>query len=326
MLKKNLIIWLIISFLFSIWSWFWYNYYKIKNEKPIIAKIDIENWKDSKIIKNNWNNKKDDSKELKKWKKYILLSWLPLSAKIQSTLIVLYDIEDKTFNYFPFNYYVDKYKDKKDTGLWYLEGEEILDFFKNKWLNVIDFIEFDKDIVYKLFIENMNNDDEKYIINYITKDWEKKSIPIPSKEWFFELLAKMNTSNFQNLENLQHQFILLLKDKGFLKEYIDWNIENTNLYQQWKLLSLTEKNFPKKLINGKTLSVDENYDYLNALINWTVSDYIIKRKKEIKEIKEIKEDPIIKKKKTLKEKIAELKSKKKKSLKEKLLEQRNKNK
>ena len=136
----------------------------------------------------------------------------------------------------------------------------------------------------------------------------------------------MNTSNFQNLENLQHQFILLLKDKGFLKEYIDWNIENTNLYQQWKLLSLTEKNFPKKLINGKTLSVDENYDYLNALINWTVSDYIIKRKKEIKEIKEIKEDPIIKKKKTLKEKIAELKSKKKKSLKEKLLEQRNKNK
>jgi len=42
-----------------------------------------------------------------------------------------------------------------------------MDYFRKNNLNIIDFIEFDKDTVFQLFIENMNVDDEKYIINIV---------------------------------------------------------------------------------------------------------------------------------------------------------------
>ena len=323
--KKTLII-TIVLFLFSLSLWFWFNY-KISsspNEKQIVK---VTNPTKTGSIEENLE--KDEEKIIDKRDKYILLSWLPRTAIIKNTLIALYNIEDKTLNYFPYNYHISKYKEKTDTSLGYLSWEEIMDYFRKNNLNIIDFIEFDKDTVFQLFIENMNVDDEKYIINIVYENWDKKKIIIPSKEWFYQLLAKEHLSNFQNLENLQHQFLLLLKNKNFLDEYITWEISNKSLYQKNKMLSISEKHFETKFINSKNLSFDENNEYLKALANDTISEYVKENKIKIDKIlNEKKEQDKIDnkktKKKTLKEKIAELKEKRKKtlSLKEKILEQR----
>jgi len=95
------------------------------------------------------------------------------------------------------------------------------------------------------------------------------------------------------------------------------------------MLSISEKHFETKFINSKNLSFDENNEYLKALANDTISEYVKENKIKIDKIlNEKKEQDKIDnkktKKKTLKEKIAELKEKRKKtlSLKEKILEQR----
>ena len=321
-LNKDFLVITILLFLFSLSFWFWFNYKILSSstDEKQIAKVtsSTKTWS----IEENWE--KNEVKINDKRDKYVLLSWLPGSPVIKNTLIVLYNIEDKTFNYFPYDYHIAKYKEKTDTSLGYLTWEEIMDYFIKNNLNIIDFIEFDRDIVFQLFIENMNVDDEKYIINIVYENWDKKKIIIPSKEWFYQLLAKEHLSNFQNLENLQHQFLLLLKNKNFLDEYITWEISNKSLYQKNKMLSISEKNFEKKYINRKNLSFDENNEYLKALANDAISKYVEENKIKNDEIKQNKIDNEIPEKKTLKEKISELKAKKKEtlSLKEKILEQR----
>lgn len=281
-IDKKIISWIILTMLLWIWVWFWYKTYENKN---------INNW--APIISSNTSTWEIENEETWTWninenikneKEFVLIYWLPGSAIMQNLLISLYDIESWEMTYFPYSYYVDEIWSKKDTALAYLSWDEIKDFFISKWVNVKDYIELDRDIIFNLFVSTMNNPEDEYLIKFKTLDGNEKEFPIKTKEMLYKIASTDNLSNFANLENVQNSILYLLRNNEFFNEYL-WEKFNWELYN-WNLSSLTEKiNYlDKKIISMKSVLIDKDYQMLNSIINWTIEEYKENNKKmEIEE-------------------------------------------
>lgn len=240
---------------------------------------------------------------------YILISGIPASYKVQSLLIWLYNIQDNYITYLPYNYYIWEYNWEQDMSLGYLTTSELRTFFTEKWLNIIDELEVDRDVIFDLFTNTMAWDE--YSIKYIDENNKELNVIIKSKAHLFNLLSKDNLNKEKNLEQLYNTLIWLLVENNLsfsevFPEVTESPFTEEKLYQTDLFESVTWKKFKKEQINWKFFLVDTDENYLNALVENDLSLY----QEYLDSIPEETEPVVETKKETLQEKLERLRQEK----------------